>query len=382
MDGNTIRIFNRDIEFMGEVDDFTSLYFIRSWNSYGTFEIEMDREVHGMVAENYIMINNDSKLSGVIKTVNVKESINGKKVLIKGFSLSYLLSNRITEPPSGQGYDSFNYTVDGIMHFLVDHNCIMPTNVNRKMPNLVRKDYLGAGQVIKFQTRYKNLLDELTNLSTMSYLGFGIELNVNTKQLEFRVYQGKDLTTEQTANPPKIFSKEYDNVYDSEFTYNTEESKNTAIVGGQGEEENRVVQIVNNANIGLDRKELFVDARDIKETDNLEDRANEKLSKYQDVIEYECEVDTSDYLKTWDLGDLVTVKVNDNITLEKQITEIRLIFEKSNRIEVSFGEPLTSLKEKIQRELDKPIQENGKIYYNCPQPVTYAVGTQWLEVVE
>lgn len=382
MDAVNIRIFNRAIEFMGEVDDFTSLFFIRKWNSYGNFEIELDREIHGMTPGNYIMINNDPTLSGVIEYVDIKATSTSKKVTIKGFELAYLLSTRITEPPAGKGYDEFNTTVENIMVLLVDHNMRLPVNTNRKVANLGRAASQSRGQRIKFQTRYKNLLEELTSLSLMSYLGFGIELNTISKQLVFKVYQGKDLTALQTTNPPKIFSKEYDNVFDFEFTYSTENSKNTAIIAGQGEEENRVVQIVYDINTGLDRRELFVDARDIKETDNLKDRADEKLSKYQETVEYDCDIDSSDYKKAWDLGDLVTLKIKDSLTLEKQVTEVRLIFEGfSNKIEVTFGEPLTSLKDKIQEELNKPVQENGKIYYDVPQPVTSAKGTQWLEVI-
>lgn len=377
-----IRVFNRDIEFMGEIDDFTSFFFVRKWNTYGEFEIELDRKLDILRIGNYIMVNNDPQRTGVIEYINIKDE-ESETVIVKGFSLSFLLSTRITEPPSGKGYDSFNASVESIMDLLVDHNCRLPTNSKRQIPRLTREACQKRGAIIKFQTRYKNLLEELQSLSLMSGLGFGIELDVVNKQLVFKVYQGKNRTAEQTTNVPMIFSRKYDNVFDSGYTHSTEDYKNTVIIAGEGEEENRVVQIVYDTNIGLDRRELFVDARDIKETDNLKDRADEKLSKYQELHEFECEVDTSQYRYAWDLGDLVTVQVTDEITLEQQITEVKEVYEGFNdKVEVTFGEPLTSLKEKIERELNKPIQENGKTYISSTEPIASARGTVWKQVLE
>lgn len=381
MDAINIRIFNRDIEFIGEVDDFTSFFYIRKWSIYGEFEIELDRKIDGIKPGNYIMVNNDPSMSGVIEYINIKDE-ESKKIIVKGFSLSFLLSSRITEPPEGKGYHEFNATAEDIMIGLVNFNCVNPSNINRKIPNLVVEKSKGRGMKIKFQTRYKELIKELESISLMSFLGYTIELDYINKQLVFKVLQGKDLTTNQDKNPPMIFSKEYDNVFNSEFTQSIEDYKNTVIVAGEGEEENRVVQIVYNTNIGLDRRELFVDARDIKDEDNLKDRADEKLSKYQEAIEYECEVNTNGYKKTWDLGDLVTIQVDRSITLEKSITEVKEVFEGyKDKVEITFGEPITSLKEKIQKELDKPIQENGKTYLSNVEPITSAKGTVWKQIL-
>ena len=36
-----IRFFDKNLNFLGEVDNFTSLIFIKSWESYGEFNINI-----------------------------------------------------------------------------------------------------------------------------------------------------------------------------------------------------------------------------------------------------------------------------------------------------------------------------------------------------
>ena len=62
-----------------------------------------------------------------------------------------------------------------------------------------------------------------------------------------------------------IFNVDYDNVTNREFISDISEYKNTAIVAGQGEGAERRIRYVGNENSGLERYELFVDARDIEE---------------------------------------------------------------------------------------------------------------------
>lgn len=62
-----------------------------------------------------------------------------------------------------------------------------------------------------------------------------------------------------------IFNVDYDNVTNREFISDISEYKNTAIVAGQGEGAERRIRYVGNENSGLERYELFVDARDIED---------------------------------------------------------------------------------------------------------------------
>lgn len=53
----------------------------------------------------------------------------------------------------------------------------------------------------------------------------------------FSVYEGRDLTAGNTAgNAPCIFSQEFDNIVEQEYTNSVENLKTTAFVGGEEKE--------------------------------------------------------------------------------------------------------------------------------------------------
>ena len=88
MDRANIRIFDKNINFIGEVDSFTSFFYIRKWETYGEFEIHLSvNNIKLMEKGNIIMINNDGNRSGIIEHIEISEE-DIKDVTIKGFSLS------------------------------------------------------------------------------------------------------------------------------------------------------------------------------------------------------------------------------------------------------------------------------------------------------
>ena len=81
---------------------------------------------------------------------------------------------------------------------------------------------------------------------------------------EFSLYAGLDHSYQQTTNPYVIFSPEFNNIITSTYTEDDIPFKNVALVAGVGEGDERVTISVGSAS-GLDRRELYVDARDISD---------------------------------------------------------------------------------------------------------------------
>ena len=74
MDTNNIRFFNKELDFIGEVDEYASLIFIRKWNTYGSFEIHINvfyKEL--FVKGNYIMLDKDGSKTGVIEHIECND---------------------------------------------------------------------------------------------------------------------------------------------------------------------------------------------------------------------------------------------------------------------------------------------------------------------
>lgn len=360
MDTNTvnIRIFDKDINFLGEIDVFTSLFFIRKWESFGEFEFHISSIDSNLIKKgNLIMLNNDGNRTGVIKHIELDED-NLEDVTVKGFSLLYWLTDRITIPPVDESYHTFNTNVENIMLALIETNAINPVDINRKIPNLIVEESKGRGEKIQFQSRYKNLADELTKLSKLSGLGISIDLDYRQKKFVFKVLEGKNLSYGQVDNPPYIFSLDYDNIKKQNYIESDIGYKNVGYVAGQGEGADRSVEILGDEISGFDRREVFIDARDIDEDGSLIDRGRMKLSELQQIQFFECEVDTRDYKDKWDIGDIVTtIDKKRGLRVDNRISEIREVYENSGmKVEPTFGSPIPTLGDKIKQMTDTPSE--------------------------
>lgn len=362
MDTNfNIRVFDKDINFLGEVDNFTSLFFIRKWETYGEFEFHLSNIENKFIKKgNIIMLNKDGAKTGVIEHIEINEE-DTEDIVIKGFSLIYWFTNRVTVPPEGYSYHNFNTNVENIMIALVQANVTNPIDINRKVPGLTLAESKGRGEKIQFQTRYKNLSDELTKLSKLSGLGITIELDYKQKKFVFKVLEGKNLSYGQVDNPPYIFSLDYDNIKKQNYIESDIGYKNVGYVAGQGEGSDRAIEILGNERSGFDRREVFIDARDIDENGSLTDRGRVKLSELQQIQSFECEVDTKDYKAIWNLGDIITtIDKKRGLRADNRISEIREVYENSGiKVEPTFGTPIPGLADKIKQMTDTPTESGS-----------------------
>ena len=343
----SIRFYNEEREFIGEIDNFTSAVYVRRWETFGNFEIHFTEDRPDLfVPGYYIMINNDRYRNGIIQYY--KNDSDGyepkslKDIVIKGFSLLYLLYWRLTEPPAtNNGYWVWNNKpVEDIMCDLVNEQVVHPADPARTAKEMRVLQSQHRGIKITFQSRFKYLTDELFELSRQSGLGPVIWLDTDSKQFVFEVLEGKDCT-HRIDNPNSyIFSKGSGKVTKRTYTYSCEGEKNMAYIGGQGDGDEREVVKINAHLTGLQRKEMFIDARDIAEgeTDSLLDRGKLKLSAAAATVSYVFDADTQDYGRSWDLGDLATYVDENGFVEDNRITQVREVYENSVlKIAPTFG---------------------------------------------
>lgn len=381
----SIRIFDKDINFIGEVDAYTSLFYIRKWNTYNECEFHVTNYNKELFKKNNIvMLNNDTTKVAVIKHIEVENS-DKKEVLVKAYGLTRWFMDRITYPPSGKSYDYYNTNIEDIMLSLVNTNAINPVDTNRKIPYLVADKTQNRGPKTIFQSRYENLLDELTKLSELSQLGFRVDLDYKNKQFVFKVVNGLDRSTEQNINSYAIFARKFDNILSEKYTDSDVDYKNCAIIGGQGEGIDRKIEYINNELAGIDRKEMFIDARDLEneeEATNLIDRGKEKLAEHQEVKSHECEVNSKDYKTIWDLGDFVIIRNDEvGVTQKSQILEVKEIYENDYKVEATFGNTITEFSKKLKQITNKNF-ENREISIGANAPADSYKGKVWIKTIE
>lgn len=354
-----IRIIDRNFNLLGEIDDYESLIWARRWYKAGDFELHINinkQNTHTLQKEHIVLFGDRA---GIIRHRQLKVDESGKGgevLLIKGSSLSSLVGRRITLPAAGQAYDVVNSNTESVMKHFVDVNCINPIDISRKIPNLIIAPNLNRGIVLKYQSRLKQLDEELEKISIISGLGWDIAIDIENKIYVFDVMEGKDLTSNQTVNNPVTFSIDFDNIKGQTYVDSDLNYRNQAYVGGQGEGVERTIVEVGEGLHGLDRHEVFIDARDIENDLDLPARGQQKLLEMARLQSFESEIltkGTFEYKKDWDLGDMVTV-VNPKwgITMETRIVEAKEIYESSGfKLEATFGDTIPTLMDKIKSEI-------------------------------
>jgi hypothetical protein len=129
MKSKPIKIIDKSFNFLGEIDDYESLIFTRSWGGIGGFEIHINanKNYTGMLRkENIIFIN--EKKAGVILYREISTEDN-ERLIVKGQQLKTYLGRRITLPPTGRAQDYKNDYVENIMKHYVEANCVNPAFV-------------------------------------------------------------------------------------------------------------------------------------------------------------------------------------------------------------------------------------------------------------
>lgn len=381
-----LRIIDLNFNLIDEITKYESLQLTRKWHEIGEIELKINRYIRGaseLIKDRIIFPNNQLHKVYQIKHREIELDENGKETenwIIKAKPLKSWLSQRLILPPSDKSNDEIKANAETVIKHYVNVCAVNPLDPNRKILNLVIATNYNRGDEISRSARFDTLSDELTTISQLSGLGWNISVDLQNKQFIFDVDKGMNLVATQSDNPPVIFSPEFNSLKSMGYTESYLDYKNMAYVAGQGEGvERRVVTIGDTT--GLDRYELFVDARDVNETESIDttdgdgnpttedvprpvadiekdltDRGNEKLSEHSQEIYMEGQILTKSpfvYERDWDLGDMVTIQNKDwGITMDARITEIKEIYEAENpkRIEVVFDKDKPTFMNLIKRQ--------------------------------
>lgn len=352
-----INIIDRDFNFLGQIDEYESFILSKKWHSIGNFELHLNiNNTHAEYLQKENIIFTDEKKAYVILYREIDSVTN--KLVVKGLELKSYLARWLVFPPTGYANYRVNSNVETIMK-----EYVTATLARKGITNIVVAENFNRGIITVYQSRYKNLADELEKLSLASNLGWDIALDLDNKRFIFDVVEGRDVTVNQDLLPPAIFAIEYDNIAEQQLIDSKLDYRNTAIVAGQGEGVDRTIKIVGDSE-GLDSFETFIDARDIENDNDLPSRGEQKLSETQEVLTFDSRVLTDKnltYEEDFKLGDVVTIQNNQwNITTDRRITEVTEIYESTGfRLDVAFGESLPTIIDLVKKATDTPITEGG-----------------------
>lgn len=343
-----VKVYDINLMRKGVIDVYRSLIWTRRYKEAGTVELHAalkERNLKLLKIGN-ILTMTGSVESAIVDGVAIDDYSN--EITATGHMLSYGLSNRGIKTVVNVS----DTTYEDVMRMLVEISAI---NNENPLPRLVLGEKKGLGTTVTLQVSYKELYTYLTKLSACSNLGFRIRGDYKEKKFYFEAYEGKNHSQNQSGNKRVIFSEVYRNINKTTFMTNSQNYKTHAIVFGDGEgTERTIMEAVLDPNLtGWERREVMVDARDIKRDDLTEEqyraaliqRGTEKLAEYGIV---ECLETVTlpnvnfKYKKDYDLGDIVTVKKKAwGIEMDKRITEVQEVYENGGVLIVpTFGDPL------------------------------------------
>lgn len=356
VEDSTVKIINSKFDFLGDIEDYGSFYFVRNFTKAKEFQIVASIKYLDILKDENIIFTTPKK-AGIIEEVTVEESKN--LIMAKGRDLKSIIGRRITVPPAGKSHDEIKANAEEVIKHYVINNCINPAVPNRKIIELEVATNKKRGQIIAWQSRYKYLDFELEQICNAVGLGWEVYLDIDKKKFIFDVVEGVDRT--KNLNSRVIFSEEFDNITDSTHINNSLSYKTMGYVAGQGEGEDRAVEeVYKTSDTGLSRRELFIDARDIEEKDNLGDRAKAKLAEYDYITSNESTAINSNFIyeKDWNLGDIVILQ-NSLGESTQRVAEVTEVYEGHRKIDIVLGSVIPLPTEKVNNEINSIPNSNG-----------------------
>ena len=310
-------IMNTSFERLAVIDDYNSLIWASRYYACGDFElcVDVNDKNMGLFMKDYYVVRDDDDNVGIIEDIKIQRNEDDRELLIvTGRFLTGILGRRIIGEQT-----TVTGTIGACIATLIQFNIINPVMSARKISNFI----IGSNVVNLIDTRMQaqftgqNLLETISEICKQYGLGFKVTLNASN-QFVFQLYQGTDHTYDQSVNPYVIFSDRYDNLLSSEYEENYMDYSTAALVAGEGEGSARKTLWVTNGDIGLDRREIYVDQRNIQSDDGeisdeeynqlLQESGEEHLTKYTVAFQGTVYFENMQYKEDVKLGDLCVIE--------------------------------------------------------------------------
>lgn len=317
------------------IDDATSVIWIKRFNEAGEFElyIRASAELLDLFDGEVILTRDNNNTVMSVENIHLKTNAeNGDYLTITGRSAECFLGRRIV--PKQTTFQ--NTTAENVIRSLIDQNVIDPPapHQRRKIDVITLGTSQGYTDIINKQVTGKNLLDVISSICKV--LNYGFEFEFDGLTFEFNLYKGVDRSFDQTENTFVVFSPEYENLGNTEYTKDKSTLYNSVYVAGEGEGKDRIISNVGTTS-GLDRRELWIDARnESSNTDAgtltpteygyvLTQQGMEMLKTTTETTEFNGEIldiNVYAYGVDYNLGDIVQVVNEYGLTATATVTEI------------------------------------------------------------
>lgn len=255
-----IWVFDKDLDKIGIIDNYTSLIWARRYREIGDFELYLpaSTEVLNLCKIGNYVEKDGSPMICRIDTVSLSQNPeDGFYITVTGKSAESLLDQRIIMETSICNGNAEQFALKLISSALganasaerkiVDSGGgLMFTAVQANLPGNLSE-----------QVTYKNLGEKIREYCQS--FGWGYQIIRELNYFVFSFYKGED------RSGYVVFSPEYENISTSEFSRDASDIQNFVLCAGEGEGDARIKETVGTAT-GANRFEVFADCKQLSKT--------------------------------------------------------------------------------------------------------------------
>lgn len=360
------------LDRLSVLNTYTARNWNRVWGESGSFKIwaPLTEENEQFLVKENLVWPDDQSLVGVVENIHkYTDEDTGMPLLeVSGrFVTDSYLSRRII-----WGNALIQDTPVNIVQKLVKDNSIACSNTNRRFgpsiwQNITVSSSVPSQDPITYCNSYGNLWEEVKSLC----LEYGLNM-------EFRYYSSTDLLTifgvisagEDHTDDVNL-STDLGFLTGADYIWDSTDYYNSALIAGEGEGADRIVtSIIPSSATKRDRRELYVDARDLQKTSAsseepmsdeeylaaLIQRGKKKLLDYPVYESYECSLQLTGeegyvFGVDYNLGDMITLTDNTlKIQVQARVKEHQVSEDKDGRIDtLVFGVSIPTITSLIKR---------------------------------
>lgn len=344
-------IYNAARERIGVLQHDDAVQWLENYQSHGEVKIDAQATAGNLalLVDGNRIYNTDADTVARISHIDIVQTEAEELITARADITAELLSDRVVMATE-------NVTnVEAAMYSIYRKN-------QRSLPIAVgtAQGYIERGDI---EITWGSVLEAEQKLAEVSGLGFKVLFNPETGAETFKVYKGVDRSSDRVADYVGYFGTDVGNIENVSVTSGTTDYKNVAVVAGAGEGANRTVRIVSLGNIsGENRRELYVDARDLQReyqvatpTGEVDEKGNpiyryetrtytdaeynalldarglEKLAEHLKTFSITCDIAQNNiaYGKDYHLGDRIPIKLPEyGVFASARISSITMIYER------------------------------------------------------
>ena len=398
-----LRVMNNNFHFVNQIKKYTFSQYETKFREIGTFKVMARLEKDNLYLfnkkEQYYIVFDQYTIGKIDKVTKDSDSEYSKIIEITGRLAPFIFTQRAINKTINFKGNSVEY-----IRTLIEKCFDLDDTTSKRYVrmNITTDNVPNNASLTQIDTQVTGgyLWDEMKEQLENDKLGVIVYPNIvapyeldgqktNIRLWSVIISSGVDrrIKNEQ-GNKEVIFSQQLSNINRTTYERDVEKFRNVAYVAGEGEaEERKWFELNINSdesinNKGLNRFELWIDARDIQSEDSegnkltteeyeneIRKRAKEKALENNISETYSTTVRDEKYQfrKDYNIGDIVTIRDTElNVIVDAQIVGVTVSEQDSSKIidiELEYGLVKKDVQENIEEVVKKVENAEANIKY-------------------